>query len=160
MRYAGEPVVAVVAETRELARDVSELVEVEYEPLPVVVDARLALDPETPLLHEECGTNRSWSGDYEWGDLDAAFAEADHVVRIKELHFDRFNSTPLELNAALVEGSCLGCGQLGDPPVRERAEAAPRRVGLVDDPDAVGVDGQGAVDGVRHGQRHSHAARF
>jgi CO/xanthine dehydrogenase Mo-binding subunit len=110
VRYAGEPVSAVVAETRELARDVSELVEVEYEPLPVVVDARLALDPETPLLHEECGTNRSWSGDYEWGDLDAAFAEADHVVRIKELHFDRFNSTPLELNAALVEYN-RGTGQ-------------------------------------------------
>ena len=42
VRYVGEPVVAVVAETRELARDAAELVEVEYEPLPVLVDARKA----------------------------------------------------------------------------------------------------------------------
>ncbi|HZO49033.1 MAG TPA: xanthine dehydrogenase family protein molybdopterin-binding subunit, partial [Gaiellaceae bacterium] len=103
VRYVGEPVAAVVAESRELARDAAELVEVEYEPLPVVVDARRALDEEAPILHEECGTNMSWSGVYEWGDLDTAFAEADHVVRIGELHFDRFNSTPLECDGALVE---------------------------------------------------------
>ncbi len=103
VRYVGEPVAAVVAESRELARDAAELVEVVYEPLPVVVDARRALDEDAPILHEECGTNMSWSGVYEWGDLDAAFAEADHVVRIGELHFDRFNSTPLECDGALVE---------------------------------------------------------
>ena len=110
VRYVGEPVVAVVAATRELARDASELVEVEYEPLPALVDARRALDPDAPVLHEECGGNLAWSGVYEWGDLEAAFAEADHVVRISELHFDRFNSTPLELDAALVEYN-RGTGQ-------------------------------------------------
>ena len=47
-RYVGEAVVAVVAETRELARDAAELVEVEYEQLPAVVDARTATDPGTP----------------------------------------------------------------------------------------------------------------
>ena len=55
VRYVGEPVVAVVAETRELARDAAELVVVEYEPLDVVVDARKALDDGAPLLHEEVG---------------------------------------------------------------------------------------------------------
>lgn len=110
VRYVGEPVVAVVAATRELARDASELVEVEYEPLPALVDARRALDDDAPILHEECGGNLAWSGVYEWGDLEAAFAEADHVVRISELHFDRFNSTPLELDAALVEYN-RGTGQ-------------------------------------------------
>jgi len=103
VRYAGEPVAAVVAETRELARDAAELVEVEYEPLPVVVDARRALDDDAPILHDECGTNLSWSGVYEWGDVEGAFAACDRIVRIKELHFDRFNSTPLECDAALVE---------------------------------------------------------
>src|ERR1700758_4496211 len=44
VRFVGEPVVAVVAETRELARDASELVEVEYEPLTAIVDARKAQD--------------------------------------------------------------------------------------------------------------------
>ena len=110
VRYLGEPVVAVVAETRELARDAAELVLVDYEPLDVIVDARKALEDGAPLLHEECGGNMSYSGVWEWGDLDAAFAEADHVVKISELHFDRFNSTPLELDGALVEFN-RGTGQ-------------------------------------------------
>ena len=45
----------------------------------------------------------TYQGVWEWGDVDEAFAEADHVVKIRELHFDRFNSTPLELDGALVE---------------------------------------------------------
>ncbi len=110
VRYVGEPVAAVVAETRELARDAAELVVVEYEPLDVVVDARTALEDDAPVLHEECGGNLSYTGVWEWGDVDAAFAEADHVVRISELHFDRFNSTPLELDGALVEYN-RGTGQ-------------------------------------------------
>ena len=59
VRFVGEPVVAVVAETRELARDAAELVEVEYEPLDAVVDARRALDADAPVLHEDAGSNLS-----------------------------------------------------------------------------------------------------
>src|SRR5207248_10619067 len=110
VRYVGEAVVAVVAETRELARDASELVEVEYEPLPAVVDARKAQDGEAPILHEDSGSNLMWEGVYEWGDLDAAFAEADQVVKSELLHFHRFNSTPLETDGALVEYN-RGTGQ-------------------------------------------------
>jgi 2-furoyl-CoA dehydrogenase large subunit len=110
VRYIGEPVVAVVADTRERARDAAELVEIEYEPLGVVADARKALAADAPVLHEEAGGNMSYTGVWEWGDVDGAFAEADHVVRIKELHFDRFNSTPLELDGALVEYN-RGTGQ-------------------------------------------------
>ena len=110
VRYVGEPVAAVVADTRERARDAAELIEVEYEQLPALVDARRALADDAPLLHEEVGSNESWRGVYEWGDLDAAFAEADHVVTVKELHFDRFNSTPLECDGALVEYN-RGTGQ-------------------------------------------------
>ena len=109
-RYLGEPVVAVVADTRERARDAAELVLVEYEPLDVVVDARRALDADAPVLHEECGGNTSYTGVWEWGDVNAAFEQADHVVSISELHFDRFNSTPLELDGALVEYN-RGTGQ-------------------------------------------------
>jgi CO/xanthine dehydrogenase Mo-binding subunit len=109
-RFVGEPVAAVVAATRELARDAADLVEVEYEPLETLVDGRGARDGDAPLLHEEAGSNVVWSGVFDWGDWEAAKAEADHVVRISELHFDRFSSTPLECSGALVEYN-RGTGQ-------------------------------------------------
>ena len=92
------------------ARDASELVEVEYEPLDAITDARHAQDDGVPTIHEDAGGNLMWHGVYEWGDLDAAFAEADKVVKIDELHFHRFNSTPLECDGALVEYN-RGIGQ-------------------------------------------------
>ncbi len=110
VRYVGEAIVAVVAETRELARDASELVEIEYEPIAPITDARHALAADAPSIHEDAGGNLMWQGTYEWGDLDAAFAEADKIVKIDELHFHRFNSTPLETNGALVEYN-RGTGQ-------------------------------------------------
>ena len=70
-RFVGEPVAAVVAATRELARDAAELVEVEYEPLDVLVDARKAQDADAPMLHEEAGSNVVWSGGFDWGDYEA-----------------------------------------------------------------------------------------
>ncbi len=109
-RFVGEPVAAVVAATRELARDAAELVEVEYEPLDVLVDARKAQDADAPMLHEEAGSNVVWSGMFDWGDFDGAAAEADKVIKIDELHFDRFSSTPLECSGALVEYN-RGTGQ-------------------------------------------------
>ncbi len=102
-RHVGDPVVAVVAATRELARDAADLVEVEYEPLDVVVDPERALDPDAPVLHDEAGSNVVWHGAFDWGDWERAKAEADHVVRIERLHFDRFSSTPLECSGAVVE---------------------------------------------------------
>jgi CO/xanthine dehydrogenase Mo-binding subunit len=102
-RFVGEPVAAVVAATRELARDAAELIEVEYEPLHPVVDPERATDDDAPILHDEAGTNVVWRDVFDWGDYDAALADADHVVRIKRLHFDRFSSTPLECSGCLVE---------------------------------------------------------
>ncbi|MEX0675401.1 MAG: molybdopterin cofactor-binding domain-containing protein, partial [Gaiellaceae bacterium] len=102
-RFQGEPVAAVVAATRELARDAAELVEVEYEPLEAVVDPEAALAEGAPILHDDAGSNVVWSGVFDWGDWEAAKAEADHVVRIDYLHFDRFSSTPLEMSGCLVE---------------------------------------------------------
>jgi CO/xanthine dehydrogenase Mo-binding subunit len=102
-RWMGEPVAAVVAATRELARDAAELVEVEYDPLPVLVDAEKAQDADAPVLHDDAGSNVVWSGEFDWGDFDAALAEADRVVKIDRLHFHRFSSTPLECSGCLVE---------------------------------------------------------
>src|ERR671911_508054 len=98
----GEPVAAVAAATRELARDAAELIEVEYDELPVLVDAEESLKDEV-ILHDDAGSNVVWSGVFDWGDVDTALAEADHVVRIDRLHFHRFSSTPLECAGALVE---------------------------------------------------------
>src|SRR5216110_1852370 len=89
-RFVGEPVAAVVAATRELARDAAELVEVEYEPLEPLIDARHAQADGAPILHEEAASNVVWEGTFDWGDFEGALAEADHVVKIDELHFERF----------------------------------------------------------------------
>ncbi len=102
VRYHGDAVAVVLAETRELARDAAGLVDVDYEPLPAVVDTVAAADPEAPLLHEQVGSNVVWKGDFDWGDVDWALENADHVVKIDRLHFHRFSSTPLECNAAVV----------------------------------------------------------
>src|SRR5213080_2169343 len=109
VRHVGDPVAAVVARTRELARDAAELVEVDYEPLPLVLDGEAALEDEV-VLHDDAGSNTVWSGVFDWGDFDAALAEADQVVRIERLHFDRFSSTPLECSGCLVEYN-RGTGQ-------------------------------------------------
>ena len=102
-RHVGDPVAAVVARTRELARDAADLVDVEYESLDLVVNAERARDADAPLLHEEVGSNVVWSGVFDWGDWKKARANADHLVKIKRLHFDRFSSTPLECSGAVVE---------------------------------------------------------
>jgi CO/xanthine dehydrogenase Mo-binding subunit len=64
-RYMGEPVAAVVARTRDLARDAADLIDVEYEPLEPNLDARRALDPGGPILHERAGTNLVWDGSFD-----------------------------------------------------------------------------------------------
>jgi CO/xanthine dehydrogenase Mo-binding subunit len=102
VRYQGDAVALVLAESRDIARDAAELIEVEYEPLSAVVDTVAAAAPDAPVLHDEVGSNVVWHGVYDYGDIDWALENADHVVRIDRLHFHRFSSTPLECNAAVV----------------------------------------------------------
>ena len=83
VRYVGDPVAAVVAETRYAARDAAALVDVDYEPLPAVVDPEAGLAPGAPLLYEEFGTNLGHTQDRVVGDPDAAFAQADRVVKLR-----------------------------------------------------------------------------
>ena len=100
VRYQGEPVAAVVATSPQIADDGAELVQVEYESLDVVVDAEEALK-NSILLHQDAGTNQVWRGVFEYGDIEKAFREAAHIVRIDKMHFHRFSSTPLENNAVI-----------------------------------------------------------
>ena len=101
VRYQGEPVVAVVAESAGLADDAAELVQIEYEALDPVVDAEEAWTDKS-ILHDEAGTNHVWNGIFEYGDVDQAFREAAYVVNIDRMHFHRFSSTPLENNVVIA----------------------------------------------------------
>jgi len=102
VRYQGEPVVAVAAESPAVADDAAELVQIEYEALDPVTDAEAALTDKS-ILHDEAGTNRVWNGVFEYGDVDKAFREAAYVVDIDRMHFHRFSSTPLENNVVIAQ---------------------------------------------------------
>ncbi|MBI4609358.1 MAG: xanthine dehydrogenase family protein [Candidatus Rokubacteria bacterium] len=79
--WQGEPVVAVVAESRAIAEDGVARVLVRWEPLPVVTDAETALDPATPVIHPDLGDNLAFKLELTSGDVDRAFREADAVYR-------------------------------------------------------------------------------
>jgi len=97
--FQGEPVAAVAADSAAIAMDAGLLIEVEYEMLEAVVDTEKALEDEI-LVHEAAGTNRTYHGVFEYGEVDKAFSDAAHIVKIGRLHFHRFASTPVENNAA------------------------------------------------------------
>jgi CO/xanthine dehydrogenase Mo-binding subunit len=100
VRYAGEPIAAVVATDPYLARDAAALVEVSYEPLEVVVDAASAMAPGAPLVYEEWGTNVATAFTLVKGDPDAAFAAADRVVQGR-FTYGRHTGTPMEPRGVL-----------------------------------------------------------
>lgn len=100
--YQGQPVAAVAAESPAIAMDAGQLIEVDYEMLDAVVDPEQALKNEI-VLHEGAGTNQTFRDIFEWGEVDQAFAEAAHIVKIDRMHFHRFSSTPLENNACVAE---------------------------------------------------------
>lgn len=102
VRYAGEPVAVVIAEDRYTAEDAAELIAVEYEPLGVVVDPEEAVQPDAPLLHEEVGSNVGNHRNFEFGDPETAFAEADVFVEEK-FRFHRYSSTPIETYGVIAD---------------------------------------------------------
>ncbi len=79
---AGVPVATVVAQSRALAQDAANAVEVEYEALPSVADAEKALEPGAPLAREELDSNVCYTATKKGGDVDKAFAQADHICRM------------------------------------------------------------------------------
>jgi aerobic carbon-monoxide dehydrogenase large subunit len=100
-RYVGEPLALVVAKSIDAAKDGAELVEVDYEMLPAVVQARDAVAPGAPLVWDECAGNLSV--DVEVGDkaaTDAAFARAAHRARL-ETWIQRVTGSPMEPRNAI-----------------------------------------------------------
>ena len=95
VRFVGEPVAVVVATDRYVAEDALDLIQVDYEPLPAVVDPERALEPSAPVLHENIGSNLGCHRHIVFGDPDGAFREADVVIR-DSFRFPKYSSTPIE----------------------------------------------------------------
>ncbi len=95
VRYAGEPVAVVVARDRYLAEDALEAIAVSYEPLPAVVSIDDALAASSIPLHENVGSNVVHDRSFAYGDVDGAFANAEHIVRAR-FDFPKYASTPIE----------------------------------------------------------------
>ncbi len=107
VRYPGEPVVLIVAESARLVEDAIELAEVSYEPRRAITVSEDALNND-PVLHAAAGSNVIFSGVWDHGEVDAAFAQAAHVIKIDRLHFHRFSSTPIETAGAIATWSRRG----------------------------------------------------
>ena len=101
-RFVGEPVAAVAAVSRYVAEDALELIDVSYEPLPPIVDAKRALEPDSPLVIEERGTNVMYERVFTWGDVDEAFRTADHIFS-EQFRWHRVGANPLETFGVISE---------------------------------------------------------
>src|SRR5499433_1848801 len=102
VRHVGEPVAVVVADTRYLAEDACELIDVDYEALPAAATIEAALAPGAPLLHDKAGTNAVNRRSFRYGDPERAFAAADEVVEFSYT-YPRYASTPMETFGVIVQ---------------------------------------------------------
>ena len=102
VRYVGDPVAVVVAQDRYVAEDALELVEVVYEDLPAVTDARAAMAADAPRLHDEVPGNVPADFEVDVGDVKRAFAECDLIVE-ETFETQRHAAVPLETRGLVAE---------------------------------------------------------
>ena len=95
VRYVGDPIAMVVAESRDVAEDALELIVEDIEMLEPIVTYDDALDPAKPLVFEELGDNVNLSSEMAFGDIDAAFAKADRVLTVT-VNVHRHQPAPME----------------------------------------------------------------
>ena len=100
--YAGQPVAIVLADNIYTAQDAVDLVDIDYEILPAVIDPLTATDAGTPVIHEHLGTNQVLRTVNAGGDLDGAFASADCVIR-QQFGVQRLAPAPMEGRGLLAE---------------------------------------------------------
>jgi aerobic carbon-monoxide dehydrogenase large subunit len=100
VRFVGEAVAAVVAETPYIARDAIDLIEVDYEPLPAVVDPEKALQKDSPVIYEEWNSNVAGTYSIVSGDVLKAFRKAHKVVKARLVN-QRLAPLPMECRAVL-----------------------------------------------------------
>ncbi len=101
VRYVGEPVAIVCADTPYIAEDGAAQVDVNYDPLRAVVDPEQAVDEKAPLLHEEAGSNLVSERRFRYGEPEAAFASAAHVIETT-IRYPRNSVTPIECFGVLA----------------------------------------------------------
>ena len=102
VRYVGEPVALVVAESRYIAEDAAELVRIDYAPLEAVIDPRAACEKSAPLIHAEAETNEVSVRKFSYGEVDAAFASADRRI-VMTTEFPRLSFTPIECYVVVAD---------------------------------------------------------
>ena len=100
--WAGQPVVAIVAQTRAQAEDAAERVEIEWEVLPAIVSGEAAIAPSAKPIHPELGDNLAFEHTMLAGDPDAAFASAAVVVSHR-FRFERQTGVPLEPRGLIAD---------------------------------------------------------
>jgi carbon-monoxide dehydrogenase large subunit len=104
VRHAGEAVAVIVADSVTAGVDAAELINVEYDVLPVVTDVAAALDPEAPLVHDEFGTNECYRSSFAFGPVEESFATAAVTVKCR-FRQQRLIPVPIEPRGVLVEPS-------------------------------------------------------
>lgn len=103
VRHVGEPVAVVVAEDRYIAEDALDLVQVEYEPLPVVVDIEQALSEESTVLHDTVGSNVVSDRAFRYGDPESAFSAPGVRTVSTTVHYPRNSCSPMECGVVIAE---------------------------------------------------------
>ena len=102
VRHVGEAVAVVIAESRYIAEDAVERIVVEYDPLPTVADAEEAAKPDSPILHDDAGSNILLSREFARGDVDAAVESA--AVRVQDrFRFRRHATVCMENRGCLAD---------------------------------------------------------
>ena len=101
VNFVGDPIVAVAAETAHAARDMAEAVVVEYEPLPVVVGAEQAIEPDAPIIHAGMEDNIVFHREFGGGDVELAFRQADLTLD-KTFRFPRQTGVPIETRGVIA----------------------------------------------------------
>ena len=104
VRYVGEPIAMVLAESRALAEDGAELVEIEYESLPALVDVKKAIQDDAIILHPGTTGNCVSDRSFRYGNPEEAFSKADHVMSI-DIDYPRNSCTPIETSGVIASWS-------------------------------------------------------
>src|SRR5262245_6448867 len=102
VRYVGEPIGVIVAESRYIAEDAAEKAIVEIEPLTPIVDIEDALKPDAPLVHEAIKDNLNGEIFFQTGDVDAAMQKAPHRIKRRYYHH-RYAASPMEGRGVLSQ---------------------------------------------------------